>query len=343
MTSRIGVAVVGYGYWGPNVARSFTGQPQARLAAIADLNAGRRAVAEAHHPGLLVTDDAMEVIRSPDVDAVAIAVPVSTHFELGMAALSAGKHVLMAKPLAVTDAEAEGLCAEADRRGLVLMVDHTFVYSSPVRKIREIAAQGGLGDLYYYDSVRVNLGLFQSDVNVLWDLSVHDLAILDFIVPDRPVALSAIGMSHVAGGLEDQAYLTLFFEKPFLAHVHVNWLAPVKVRRTLLGGSRKMIVYDDLEPSEKVKVYDCGVAAQVPDKATDYEAFWNYRMGDVFSPQLSREEPLRAEASHFLTCIAEKEAPVTDGACGRRLVRILEAATASMHSQGRRVELQATR
>ncbi len=340
MTSRLRVGVVGYGYWGPNVARSFTGQAGGQLTAISDLSADRLAVAEANHPGVFATRDAMELIRSPLVDAVAIAVPVSRHFELGMAALAAGKHVLMAKPLTATDLEAATLCAEADRLGLTLMVDHTFVYSGPVQKIREITAKGDLGDLYYYDSVRVNLGLFQSDVNVLWDLSVHDLAILDFIVPDRPVAVSAVGMSHVAGGLEDQAYLTLFFDRPFLAHVHVNWLAPVKVRRTLVGGSRKMIVYDDVEPSEKVKIYDCGVAARMPDKPENYDVFWNYRMGDVFSPKLSREEPLRAEAAHFLKCIAEKTTPITDGACGRRLVQILEAATTSMRSLGRQVELK---
>jgi predicted dehydrogenase len=322
------------------VARSFTGQAGGQLRAISDLSPERRAAAEANHPGVLVTPDAMALIRSKDVDAVAIAVPVSRHFELAMAALQAGKHVLMAKPLTATDVEAEKLCAEADRLGLTLMVDHTFVYSGPVQKIRELTAKGDLGDLYYYDSVRVNLGLFQSDVNVLWDLSVHDLAILDYIVPDRPVLVSAIGMSHVAGGLEDQAYLTLFFERPFLAHVHVNWLAPVKVRRTLVGGSRKMIVYDDVEPSEKVKVYDCGVAARMPDKPENYDVFWNYRMGDVFSPKLSREEPLRAEAAHFLKCIAEKSTPLTDGACGRRLVQILEAATTSMRSAGRQVEVK---
>jgi predicted dehydrogenase len=220
------------------------------------------------------------------------------------------------------------------------MVDHTFVYSGPVQKIHELTTSGDLGDLYYYDSVRVNLGLFQSDVNVLWDLSVHDLAILDFIVPERPVAVSAIGMSHVAGGLEDQAYLTLFFDRPFLAHVHVNWLAPVKVRRTLVGGTRKMIVYDDVEPSEKVKVYDAGVSSHMPNKPENYDVFWNYRMGDVFSPKLSRAEPLRTEAAHFLKCIADKSTPLTDGPCGRRLVQILEAATTSMRSAGRQVELK---
>jgi predicted dehydrogenase len=250
MSEKIRVGVVGYGYWGPNVARSFAGQKDGHLAAISDLSEERLAAAAIHHPGVTTTRDAKEIVTSKDIDAVAIAVPVSRHFELGMAALAAGKHVLMAKPMTATDAEAESLCAEADRRGLALMVDHTFVYSGPVRKIHELVAAGDLGQLYYYDSVRVNLGLFQGDVNVLWDLAVHDLAILDYIVPDRPVAVSAIGMSHVAGGLEDQAYLTLLFEKPFLAHVHVNWLAPVKVRRTLVGGSKKMIVYDDVEPSE---------------------------------------------------------------------------------------------
>jgi predicted dehydrogenase len=340
MKPRVRVGVIGYGYWGPNVARSFSGQPQGVLAAISDLSEERLAQASANHPGATTTKDAAELIGSSGVDAVAIAVPVSRHFELGMAALRAGKHVLMAKPLTASDAEAEELCAEADRRGLTLMVDHTFVYSGPVRKIRELTQSGDLGSLYYYDSVRVNLGLFQGDVNVLWDLAVHDLAILDYIVPDRPVAVSALGMSHVAGGLEDQAYLTLHFDRPFIAHVHVNWLAPVKVRRTLVGGSKQMIVYDDVEPSEKVKVYDSGVS-QMPGRAESYDTFWNYRMGDVFSPRLSREEPLRAEAAHFLECIANSERPVTDGPCGRRLVRILEAATISMREAGRRVDLKA--
>ena len=339
MSGKIRVGVVGYGYWGPNVARSFAGQPLGGLVAISDLSEERLGVAATNHPGVATRRDAMELIASPEVDAVAIAVPVSRHFELGMAALAAGQHVLMAKPLTASDAEAEALCAEADKRGLTLMVDHTFVYSGPVRKIRELTESGDLGSLYYYDSVRVNLGLFQGDVNVLWDLAVHDLAILDYIVPDRPVAVSATGMSHVAGGLEDQAYLTLHFDRPFLAHVHVNWLAPVKVRRTLVGGSKKMIVYDDVEPSEKVKVYDSGVT-QMPGQAESYDTFWNYRMGDVFSPRLSREEPLRAEAAHFLDCIRKQSRPVTDGACGRRLVQILEAATISMHEAGRRVELK---
>ena len=339
MNSKIRVGIVGYGYWGPNVARSFSGQPLGQLSAISDLSTDRLEAASGNHPGVRLTSDALEIVTASDIDAVAIAVPVSRHFELGMAALQAGKHVLMAKPMTATDAEAEALCAEADKRGLTLMVDHTFVYSGPVRKIHELTSSGDLGQLYYYDSVRVNLGLFQGDVNVLWDLAVHDLAILDYIVSDRPVAVSAIGMSHVAGGLEDQAYLTLLFDRPFLAHVHVNWLAPVKVRRTLVGGSKKMIVYDDVEPSEKVKVYDSGVT-QMPGKAENYEVFWNYRMGDVFSPRLSREEPLRAEAAHFLKCIAEKQRPITDGECGRRLVRVLEAATASMKNGGRQVELK---
>jgi predicted dehydrogenase len=339
VSARTRVGIVGYGYWGPNVARSFAGQVNGQLAAISDLSEDRLAAAAVNHPGVRTTRDANEILTASDIDAVAIAVPVSRHFELGMAALKAGKHVLMAKPMTATDAEAEALCAEADRRGLVLMVDHTFVYSGPVRKIQELTASGDLGQLYYYDSVRVNLGLFQGDVNVLWDLAVHDLAILDFIVADRPVAVSAIGMSHVAGGLEDQAYLTLLFERPFLAHVHVNWLAPVKVRRTLVGGSKKMIVYDDVEPSEKVKVYDSGVS-QMPGRAENYDVFWNYRMGDVFSPRLSREEPLRAEAAHFLDCIAKQGRPTTDGECGRRLVRVLEAATTSMKNGGRQVELK---
>jgi predicted dehydrogenase len=273
------------------------------------------------------------MLDDPDVNAVAIATPVSSHFELGMAALEAGKHVLLEKPLAATSMEAARLIAEAEARRLTLMVDHTFVYTPAVQKIRELTRSGDLGEIYYYDSVRINLGLFQHDVNVLWDLAVHDLAIMDFVLGRQPVSVSATGLAHVPGQPENISYMTIFFDGQLIAHVHANWLAPVKVRRTLLGGSRRMVVFDDLETSDKIKVYDRGISVN-PSPQNVYQMLVGYRTGDMWSPQLELREALNAEAAHFIDCIANGEAPVTDGYAGLRVVRLLEAATQSMKSQG---------
>jgi predicted dehydrogenase len=246
------------------------------------------------------------------------------------------------KPLAATSEQAVQLIEEADRRTRVLMVDHTFVYTGAVRKIRELVASNGLGDIYYYDSVRVNLGLFQHDVNVIWDLAVHDLSIMDYVLRSQPRAVSATGMSHVSGEPENIAYLTLFFDSRLIAHIHVNWLAPVKVRRTLIGGSRKMIVYDDLEPSEKVKIYDKGITINESPESI-YQMLIGYRTGDMWAPQLDMTEALRMEVLHFVRCIEGGERPITNGEAGLRVVRILEAATQSMAGQGRIVELDTGR
>jgi predicted dehydrogenase len=285
------------------------------------------------------TTQAGDVIADKTIDAVAIATPVSTHFDLARRALEAGKHVVVEKPLAATSDEAARLVDLAGRRGLVLMVDHTFVYTGAVRKIREIVANGELGDIYYYDSVRVNLGLFQHDVSVVWDLAVHDLSILDYVLPNRPSAVSATGMSHVAGEPENIAYLTLFFPDRLIAHFHVNWLAPVKTRRTLIGGARKMIIYDDIEPSEKVKVYDRGIS--VSDMTTEgvYKMLVSYRTGDMWAPRLDLTEALQLEVAHFVRCVEGAEQPLTDGEAGLRVVRVLEAATESMRQQGRPIAL----
>ncbi len=255
-----------------------------------------------------------------------------------MTALKAGKHVLVEKPLAATAEEAAQLVEEAERRNLVLMVDHTFVYSGAVRKIRELIDAGELGDLYYYDSVRVNLGLFQRDVGVLWDLAVHDLAVIDYLLPGRPVSVSAVGIGHVADVQENMAYLTLFYEPALIAHRNVNWLAPVKIRQTLIGGSRKMVVYDDLEPSEKIKVYDCGVTVD-RDPEEEYATRIGYRTGDMWAPQLDRTEPLSREVREFMHCIEHGERPVADGRAGLRVMHILEAAAQSMRENGRPVPL----
>jgi predicted dehydrogenase len=335
----IRAGVIGYGYWGPNLARNFAECPEARLVAVSDRRPERLALAQTRYPGIQASTDYRALLADSAIDAVAICTPVATHFELATEALRAGKHVLVEKVLTATSEQAERLIEEADRRGRVLIVDHTFVYSAPVAKIRELVLNNALGEVYYYDSVRVNLGLFQRDVNVVWDLAVHDLSIMDYVLGTRPVAVSATGMSHVSGAPENVAYLTFFFDRDLIAHIHVNWLAPVKVRKTLIGGSQKMIVYDDLEPSEKVKVYDKGVMLS-HDAEELYRMRVGYRTGDMWAPQVGMKEPLQAEVAHFIRCIEQGERPLTDGHAGLYIVRSLEAATKSMGERGRPVELK---
>jgi predicted dehydrogenase len=336
----IGVGVIGYGYWGPNLVRNFMEAPGSRVVSVCDVSAGRLAPLPARYPAVRLTSDYRELMRDPRIDAVAIATPVASHYDLAMEALRASKHVLVEKPLAANSEQSLQLVEEAERRGLVLMVDHTFIYTGAVRKIRELITQGALGEIYYYDSVRINLGLFQHDVNVVWDLAVHDLSIMDYVLPARPVAVSATGTSHLKGQPENVAYITLFFDGNMIAHVNVNWLTPVKVRRTLIGGSEKMIVYDDLEPSEKLKVYDKGVTlGQHPEDV--YDLLVSYRSGDMWAPRFDTTEALRTEALHFTDCVAGRSRPVTDGRAGLRIVRILEAAERSLRERGRLVELPA--
>jgi predicted dehydrogenase len=339
MIMAIKIGVIGYGYWGPNLVRNFVEVPGSEVLEVSDLRPGALAKARARYPAVNTAVDHKELIFNPKIDAVVIATPVSTHFDLAMQALKAGKHVLVEKPITSTAEQALQLINEAESRNLVLMVDHTFVYTGAVRKIHELIDLGELGDLYYYDSVRVNLGLFQRDVSVIWDLAVHDLAIMDYVFESKPYAISATGMSHVTGQPENVAYLTMFFENRVIAHLHVNWLAPVKVRRTLIGGSQKMIVYDDLEPSEKIKVYDKGITVNGSSESV-YQMLIGYRAGDMWAPQLSITEALRTEALSFLECIENNKRPITDGEAGLRVVSMLEAATKSMFDQGRPVELK---
>jgi predicted dehydrogenase len=338
----IRVGVIGYGYWGPNLVRNFSDVAGCEVAAVCDLNPDRRALVSRRHPSVRVEDDALAVIRDPNIDAIVIATPVSSHYQLAMDALAAGKHVWVEKPLTLNSAQAERLVDQADRFGRTLIVDHTFAYTTAVRKMRELVAGDGLGKIYYYDSVRVNLGLFQHDVNVIWDLAVHDLSIMDYVLDEKPIAVSATGMAHVPGQPENIAYLTLFYPSSMIAHVHVNWLAPVKVRRTLVGGSRKMIVYDDLEPSEKIKVYDKGLTLRDNPESV-YQRLAGYRSGDMWAPQIELSEALHTEANHFVRCILSGETPLTDGRAGLRVVRILEAASQSMRDRGQVIELEASR
>lgn len=334
----IGVGVIGYGYWGPNLVRNFADCPGARVAAVCDLREARLSEVRRRYPGVRTVTAPGDLISDPKVDAVVVATGVQSHFDLAYAALQAGKHVLVEKPLASSSAQGEVLIGEAARRGLTLMVDHTFVYTPAVRKIRQLVEQRELGDLYYYDSVRVNLGLFQHDVNVLWDLAVHDLSIMDYVLGMQPVAVSATGISHVVGEPENIAYMTMFFEGSLIAHVHANWLAPVKIRRTLIGGSRRMIVFDDLEGSEKIKVYDKGISLNAKPENV-HELLVGYRSGDMWAPQLAVTEALHIEAAHFVDCIERRQTPITDGFAGLRMVRLLEAATESMAARGATIHL----
>jgi predicted dehydrogenase len=338
----INVGVIGYGYWGPNLVRNFAEAPSSQVVAVSDLNAERLALVRRRYPAIETTTDYRDLLADGNLDAIAIATPVSSHYELAMHALQAGKHVLVEKPLVATSEEAARLVDEADRCQRVLMVDHTFVYTGAVRKMQELVASAELGEIYYYDSVRVNLGLFQHDVNVIWDLAVHDLSIMEYVLPARPCAVSATGVSHVPGQPANIAYLTLFFDSSLIAHIHVNWLAPVKVRRTLLGGSQKMIVYDDLEPSEKIKVYNKGITFNDGTERR-YQMLIGYRTGDMWAPHLDITEALRTEVLHFTDCLDNGKSPITDGVAGMRVVNVLEAATQSMEAMGRPVELNQTR
>ncbi|MDB5452542.1 MAG: oxidoreductase domain protein [Caulobacteraceae bacterium] len=333
----IGVAVIGYGYWGPNLARCFAETEGCRLVAIADANPAALARAGKRYPSASLLPHWRDALAMPGVDAVAIATPVSTHFEIALAALHSGRHALVEKPMTETSVEAITLIEAARKRRLTLMVDHTFIYSPAVQKIKELVASDELGDIYYYDSTRINLGLFQRDVNVMWDLAVHDLAILQYVFDSSPKAISANGVSHVRGAPENMAHLTIYLQSGAVAHLNVNWLAPTKVRQVLVGGSRKMVVWDDLDASEKIKVYDQGVS--VTDVEELYSTLVNYRLGDMWAPRLSTAEPLLAETTHFIECITDGRTPITDGKLGLQVVEMLEAATSSMAMRGHPVEI----
>ena len=332
----IGIGVIGYGYWGPNLVRNFSAAAGARVDAVSDLSEARLGVVKSLYPSVEVTTEVDELLARPTVDAVLIATPVATHYDLALRALRAGKHVFIEKPLTETAEQAEHLIAEAEARNLVLHVDHTFIYTGAVRKIRDLIDSGEIGDLYYYDSVRVNLGLFQNDVDVMWDLAVHDLSIMDYLFDAKVTQVSAVGVNHATGGPASVAYLSVFFDNGCIAHLHVNWLSPVKLRRTLIGGSRRMVVYDDLEPSEKIKVYDKGIVLSEEDS---YEQRVGYRSGDMWAPKLAMNEALLVEAEAFIRSITEGEPSQSDGHAGLRVVKILEAASRSLAEHGRPVDL----
>jgi predicted dehydrogenase len=329
----INIAIIGYGYWGPNLVRNFSELANAKVVAVADLDKSRLELVARRYPNVRTTTDIQEILSDPSVDAVAVATPVNTHFQLGMAVLKAGKHLWLEKPMTETSLQARKLVDEADRRKRVLLVDHTFLYTGAVCKMAEIIRAGELGRIYYYDSIRVNLGLFQRDVSVVSDLAVHDFSILDYVLGEHPVAVSASGTNHFPGTPENLAYITLFYASGAIAHANVSWLAPVKVRQIFVGGSKKMIAYDDLEPSEKIRIYDKGVSF-TDDPNQIYQMRVGYRTGDMWAPKLDVTEALQVEGAHFVDCIERGDTPRTDGRLGLRVVELIEAATSSMRGQG---------
>jgi predicted dehydrogenase len=336
----IHMGFVGYGYWGPNLVRNFMELPQAKVVAVADQDPTKLEIVSRRYPRVDVTTDVRDLLRNPTIDAIAIATPVATHYELGMAILKAGKHLWLEKPMTETSLQAQQLVDEAEKRRRLIFVDHTFVYTGAVRKMQEIVDRGELGQIYYYDSTRVNLGLFQRDVNVIADLAVHDFSILDCLLKEHPVAVSASGINHFRDTPENLAYITLFYDSGTIAHTNVSWLAPVKVRQVLVGGSKKMITYDDLAPSEKVKVYDKGVSF-TDDPKQIHEMRVGYRTGDMWAPKLDSAEALQFGGEHFLHCLEATRSPRTDGRMGMRVVELVEAATNSMRARGETVHIRA--
>ena len=328
--------VIGYGYWGPNVVRNLDQLDGSEVVAVCDKSPVARKRIQKAYPRVRVMSECEELTSSPDIDAIAVVTPVWTHYELAKAALQNGKHVFVEKPLTSSAAQAEELINLAEQKNLKIMVDHTFLFTGAVKKIGQLLDEGALGKLYYYDSTRVNLGLFQHDVNVIWDLAPHDLSIIDHLIDETPEAVVATGQTHL-NGHEDIAFITVYFPNKIIAHINVNWLSPVKVRTTLIGGEKKMLVWNDLEADEKIKIYDKGV--DITSRQGLYNLLVNYRSGDMWSPQLEQVEALRQELNYFVDCISNNQNPTNDGAAGLRVVKMLEAATESLKKRGALVYL----
>jgi len=331
----IRIGVIGYGYWGPNIVRNFLAQDKTDVVAVCDKSPKALGRLQRAHPDVPVTSNHVELLTSSEIDAVAVVTPVWTHFELAKLALENGKHVFVEKPFTCTTAQAEQLIELALRKNLKIMVDHTFLFTGAVKRIRQLVDDGTLGDLYYYDSTRVNLGLFQHDVNVIWDLAPHDLSIMDHLIKSKPEGLVATGARHL-NGHADVAFMTIYYPDNLIAHINVNWLSPVKVRTTLLGGEKKMLVWNDLEADEKIKVYDRGV--RMTSGEAVYQQLVSYRTGDMWSPNVEQVEALKLEAAYFLDCIRNNKQPFNGGEAGLRVVRMLEAADESLQHKGKVVK-----
>lgn len=332
----LNVGLIGYGYWGPNLARNFDRRSGCRLAQISDMSESRRALAKASYPHAdVVSDDS--ILTSSEIDIIVIATPVFTHYDLAKKALLNGKHVWLEKPMTSNSDQARELVDLSESRGLTLIVDHTFLFTGAVQKMKELVDTGELGDLYYYDSVRINLGLFQHDINVIWDLAPHDLSIMDHLLGPSARAVSAQGTDHFNTGLEDVAYVNVFYDNSLMAHFSLNWLSPVKIRRTIVGGAKKMLVWDDVSQEEKIKIYNKGM--EVTTREGVYRVLATPRVGEMTAPVVSNVEALANEVDHFLTCIEEKKPPINNGQAGQRVVSILEATDKSLRAGGKIIEL----
>jgi predicted dehydrogenase len=334
----LNIGVIGVGYWGPNIIRNFDSCNQTNMAIASDLKPERLGFIQKKHPALKTTADYRQIINDPAIDAIAICTPVFSHYELAKEALLAGKHVFLEKPMTSTSQQAEELVNLAAQKKLTLMLDHTFIYTGAVQLIKKLLDSGEIGDIYYFDSVRINLGLFQHDVNVIWDLAPHDISIMDHLLQAKPESVVATGADHVGKGLEDVAYLTVYFPNNVIAHIHANWLSPVKIRQTLIAGTKKMIVWDDNLPNDKIKIYDSGISVN-RSKDEIYDTLIQYRTGDMWAPKVPLTEALSLEVNHFADCIQTGKKPVTDGVAGWNVVRILEASEKSIKAHGKEIKL----
>jgi len=342
----VNLGIIGCGYWGPNLVRNFNSIPNAEMMYCADKDESRLSHIKRLYPKISATKNYQEIISNKDVDAVVVATPIETHYKIAMDALNAGKHVLVEKPITENSNDAKELIRLAEKNKRVLMVDHTFEYSNPVRKIKEIIEKGELGQIFTIDMIRVNLGLFQERVNVIADLAPHDFSMLIYYLDGLPLSARAIGKSYIRGGVEDDAYISLEFSNNIMANMHVSWLDPVKIRRTSIVGSKKMLVFDDVSQDEKIKIYDKGVTIQknkIPKQPyydTYQEWILTYRSGDVYTPKIENKEPLNIMANHFIDCITNNKRPLTDGHSGLRVVQVLEAAQKSLKEDGRKVMIK---
>lgn len=334
------IAIIGYGYWGPNLLRNFSLRDDCTVTVVADMRRERVQAVKKAYPNVLALESAEDAINDPSVDAVCIATPVYSHFELAYKALKKGKHVMVEKPMTATVAESKKLIDLAEKQRKVLMVDHTFLYTGAVKKIKEIIQTEGIGEIKYFDSTRINLGLFQPDINVLWDLAPHDISILNFLVKERPVSLNATGISHTGNSLENVAYLTLNYQNNLIAHFNCSWTSPVKIRKILIGGSKKMILFDDVEPTEKVKVYDTSYNIKPRTDESKRQLLVDYRTGDIFIPKLDKQEALTGVVEDFVLAVTAKKKPVSTMYDGLEVVKILEAAQKSIGQNGKEVKLK---
>jgi predicted dehydrogenase len=339
------VAVVGAGYWGPNLVRNFQNHLGSELLWVCDIDKSRAAQAVGRYSTVRITDELDDVLDDPDVEALAVATPAATHCKIALNALEAGKHLLVEKPLASSVAEGEAIVELAEERGLTVMCDHTYCYTPVVQKIRDLVATGTLGDIQYIDSVRINLGIVQQDIDVFWDLAPHDLSILDFVLPDRwqPTAVAAHGGDPIHAGHPCLGYLTMPLTGGAIAHIHVNWLSPTKIRTMIIGGSRRTLVWDDINPSQRLSVFDRGVdVADRSDSEVRRETLVSYRLGEMVAPALPESEALQSTVREFAAAVRERRPPLTDGRAGLRVLRVLEAADSSLEQQGRLIPLPAT-